>query len=69
MEGKTILAELESFAKLGVYEVAKLSEARGQEILPGRQVLVVKPNPEGGKSKKKARIVVCGNFRLFIRMK
>ena len=34
-----------------------------QEILPGRLVLVVKPNPEGEKGKKKARIVVCGNFQ------
>ena len=34
-----------------------------QEILPGRLVLVVKPNPEGEKGKKKARIVVCGSFQ------
>ena len=26
-------------------------------------MLVVKPNPEGAKGKKKARIVVCGNFQ------
>ena len=58
-----ILAELESFAKLGVYETVKLSDIRGAEILPGRLVLVVKPNPEGSKGKTKARIVVCGNFQ------
>ena len=57
------MAELESFAKLGVYEVVTLKEIRGAEILPGRLVLVVKPNPEGAKGKKKARIVVCGNFQ------
>ena len=34
-----------------------------QGILPGRLVLVVKPNPEGEKGKKKARSVVCGNFQ------
>ena len=60
---EAILAELESFAKLGVYEVVTLKEIRGAEILPGRLVLVVKPNPEGAKGKKKARIVVCGNFQ------
>ena len=60
---EAILAELESFAKLGVYEVVKLKDIRGAEILPGRLVLVVKPNPEGAKGKKKARIVVCGNFQ------
>ena len=42
-----ILAELQSFAKLGVYEVVSRADVRGQEILPGRLVLVVKPNPEG----------------------
>ena len=60
---EAILAELESFAKLEVYEVVKLKDVRGAEILPGRLVLVVKPNPEGAKGKKKARIVVCGNFQ------
>ena len=60
---EAILAELESFAKLGVYEVVTLKEIRGAEILPGRLVLVAKPNPEGAKGKKKARIVVCGNFQ------
>ena len=50
-----ILAELQSFAKLGVYEVVTRAEVGGQEILPGRLVLVVKPNPEGEKGKKKAR--------------
>ena len=40
---EAILAELESFAKLGVYEVVTLKEIRGAEILPGRLVLVVKP--------------------------
>ena len=54
-----ILAELKSLAKLGVYEVVTRAEVGGQEILPGRLVLVVKPNPEGEKGKKKARIVVC----------
>ena len=43
--------------------VVTLKEIRGEEILPGRLVLVVKPNPEGAKGKKKARIVVCGNFQ------
>ena len=60
---EAIRAELESFAKLGVYEPVTLKEIRGAEILPGRLVLVVKPNPEGAKGKKKARIVVCGNFQ------
>ena len=59
---EAILAELESFAKLEVYEVVKLKDVRGAEILPGRLVLVVKPNPERAKGKK-ARIVVCGNFQ------
>ena len=50
---EAILAELESFAKLGVYEVVKLKDVRGAEILPGRWVLVVKPNPEGAKGRRK----------------
>ena len=58
-----ILAELQSFAKLGVYEKVSRVDVGNQEILPGRLVLVVKPNPEGEKGKKKARIVVCGNFQ------
>ena len=58
-----ILAELQSFAKLDVYEVVSRADVGHQEILPGRLVLVVKPNPEGVKGKKKARIVVCGNFQ------
>ena len=49
---EAILAELESFAKLGVYEVVTLKEIRGAEILPGRLVLVVKPNPEAAKGKE-----------------
>ena len=58
-----ILAELQSFAKLDVYEAVSRVDVGRQEILPGRLVLVVKPNPEGVKGKKKARIVVCGNFQ------
>ena len=58
-----ILADLQSFAKLGVYEKVSRVDVGNQEILPGRLVLVVKPNPEGEKGKKKARIVVCGNFQ------
>ena len=58
-----ILAELQSFAKLDIYEAVSRVDVGRQEILPGRLVLVVKPNPEGVKGKKKARIVVCGNFQ------
>ena len=58
-----ILAELQSFAKLDVYEAVSRVDVGHQEILPCRLVLVVKPNPEGVKGKKKARIVVCGNFQ------
>ena len=46
-----------------MYETVRLVDIRGAEILPGRLVLVVKPNPEGAKGKKKARMVVCGNFQ------
>ena len=59
---EAILAELESFAKFGVYGAVKLSDIRRVEIWPGRLVLVVKANPEGAKGKKKARVVECGNF-------
>ena len=48
--------------KLDVYEAVSRVDVGHQEILPGRLVLVVKPNPEGVKGKKKARIVVCGEF-------
>ena len=50
-------------AELLVYVVVSRADVRGQEILPGRLVLVAKPNPEGEKGKKKARIAVCGNFQ------
>ena len=52
---EAILAELESFAKLGVCETVKLSEVGGAETLPERLVLVVKPNPEGGRRERRRR--------------
>ena len=57
------MAQLESFAKLGVYEPVRLTDVGGAEILPGRLVLVVKPSPPGEKGKKEARIEVCGSLQ------
>ena len=31
--------------------------------LPARLILVTKPNVHGGPARKKARIVICGNFQ------
>ena len=51
-----ILAELESFANLGVYEPVRLVDVRGAKI------------PEGEKGKKKTRIVSRGTSRRSIEM-
>ena len=48
-----VLEEIESFKRLGVYSPP----------LPARLILVTKPNIHGGPARKKARIVICGNFQ------
>ena len=54
--------EIESFKKLGVYEEVRRQEATSTP-LPARLILVTKPNVHGGPARKKARIVICGNFQ------
>ena len=58
--------EIESFKRLGVYEVGVYEEvAKGSATstpLPARLILVTKPNVHGGPVRKKARIVICGFF-------
>ena len=50
------------FKKLGVYE--ELSKDLATSVpLPARLILVTKPNVYGGPARKKARIVICGNFQ------
>ena len=57
-----VLEEIESFKRLGVYEEVPRSEATSPP-LPARLILVTKPNVHGGPARKKARIVICGNFQ------
>ena len=57
-----VLEEIESFKRLGVYEEVPKGEATSPP-LPARLILVTKPNIHGGPARKKARIVICGNFQ------
>ena len=54
--------EIESFKQLGVYEEVPKGKATSTP-LPARLILVTKPNVHGGSARKKARIVICGNFQ------
>ena len=54
--------EIESFKRLGVYEEVPKGSATSTP-LPARLMLVTKPNVHGGPARKKARIVICGNFQ------
>ena len=56
-----VLEEIESFKRLGVYEEVPKGSATSPP-LPARLILVAKPNIHGGPARKKARIVICGNF-------
>ena len=57
-----VLEEIESFKRLGVYEEVP-KESATSPPLPARLILVTKPNIHGGPARKKARIVICGNFQ------
>ena len=57
-----VLEEIESFKRLGVYEEVPRGEATSPP-LPARLILVTKPNIHGGPARRKARIVICGNFQ------
>ena len=57
-----VLEEIESFKRLGVYEEVPKGDATSPP-LPARLILVTKPNIHGGPARKKARIVICGNFQ------
>ena len=48
--------------RLGVYEEVPKGSATSTP-LPARLILVTKPNIHGGPARKKARIVICGNFQ------
>ena len=54
--------EIESFKRLGVYEEVPKGSATSTP-LPARLILVTKPNIHGGPARKKARILICGNFQ------
>ena len=58
----TVREEIESFKRLGVYVEVPKGTATSTP-LPARLILVTKPNVHGGPAKKKARIVICGNFQ------
>ena len=55
--------EIEFFKRLGVYE-----ECRSATSTPllARLILVTKPKVHGGPARKKARIVICGNFKKYV---
>ena len=57
-----VLEEIESFKTLGGYEKIPKGDATAPP-LPARLILVTKPNIHGGPARKKARIVICGNFQ------
>ena len=57
-----VLEEIESFKRLGVYEEIPEGSATSPP-LPARLILVTKPNIHGGLARKKAKIVICGNFQ------
>ena len=59
---QAVLDEIESFKRLGVYEEVPKGKATSTP-LPARLILVTKPNVQGGPARKKARIVICGNFQ------
>ena len=59
---KAVCEEIESFKRLGVYEEVPRRHATSTP-LPARLILVTKPNVHGGPARKKARIVICGNFQ------
>ena len=59
---QAICEEIESFKRLGVYEEVLRKDATSTP-LPARLILVTKPNVHGGPARKKARIVICGNFQ------
>ena len=54
--------EIESFKRLEVYEEVPKGRATSTP-LPARLILATKPNVHGGPARKKARIVICGNFQ------
>ena len=60
---EAILAELESFAKLGVYETVLLKEFAVRRSCLADLYWWLNPTRKGQKERKKARIVVCGNFQ------
>ena len=59
---QAVCEEIESFKRLGVYEEVPKKSATSTP-LPARLILVIKPNVHGGPARKKARIVICGNFQ------
>ena len=59
---RAVQEEIESFKRLGVYEEVPKGKATSTP-LPARLILVTKPNVHGGPARKKARIVICGNFQ------
>ena len=59
---QAVREEIESFKRLGVYEEVPRRKATSTP-LPARLILVTKPNVHGGPARRKARIVICGNFQ------
>ena len=59
---QAVCEEIEPFKRLGVYEEVPRKNATSTP-LPARLILVTKPNVHGGPARKKARIVICGNFQ------
>ena len=54
--------EIESLKKIVAYEEMS-KNCDTSTALPARLILVTKPNVHGGPARKKARIVICGNFQ------
>ena len=59
---QAVCEEIESFKKLGVCEEMAMEKATSTPP-PARLILATRPNAHGGPARKKARIVICGNFQ------
>ena len=60
---QVVLEEIASFKEIGVYEEVSRDCAAPSIPQLAKLILVTKPNVHGGPAKKKARIVICGNFQ------
>ena len=61
-ELKAMFQTKEALTKIDPQEAKKLLQSEEAECLPSKMVYTLKPSDEHPQGKKKARLVVCGNF-------